>query len=242
MMTDQTTTLRAEFSRRESLDGDDAEAMRRLLAAHFDGVEEAPFAADLAEKSHVLRIWQGAELVGFSTLLAYRREIGGEDFNILYSGDTIMSPACWSSPVLARGWIAMVLELQQAMPPGRCLWLLLSAGFRTYRFLPVFWQRFWPRHDAAMPAEVAALRDEIAGGRFGDAYDRAAGVVRFPRPHRLRGVLAEVPDSRRDDPHVAFFLDANPGWREGDELVCLTEIDHSNLTPAGWRMIRKPHQ
>jgi benzoyl-CoA reductase/2-hydroxyglutaryl-CoA dehydratase subunit BcrC/BadD/HgdB len=51
-------------------------------------------------------------------------------------------------------------------------------------------------------------------------------------------MLAEVPDGRRDDPHVAYFLQQNPGWREGDELVCLTEIDDENLTVAGRRMIR----
>lgn len=226
--------LRTECHERAALTSADVAAMRGLLMEHFDGVEEGQFAADLAEKSHVLRVWKGDELVGFSTLLAYRRE----GVNILYSGDTIMSPTCWNSPVLARGWIAMVLDLQEAMPPGRCLWLLLSAGFRTYRFLPVFWRRFWPRHDEAMPAEMMALSDAIALERFGDAFDADAGVVRFPRPHRLRDDLAEVPEWRGDDPHIGFFLKANPGWRAGDELVCLTEIDPSNLTRAGWRMVR----
>lgn len=238
MISDPSTRMRAEFCRREELGGDDADELRRLLMEHFDGVEEAQFAADLREKSHVLRIWKGGELVGFSTLLAYQREIGGENFNILYSGDTIMSPACWRSPVLARGWMAMVLVLQRTMPAGRCLWLLLSAGFRTYRFLPVFWRGFWPQYGATMPPEVRSLRDQIAGERFGEAFDAGAGLVRFPRPHRLRGALADLPESRLDDPHVAFFLEANPGWREGDELVCLTEIDPSNLTPAGLRMVR----
>lgn len=239
MISTEQSILRAGYCRREELGCADTEAMRDLLGAHFEGVEDGQFADDLREKSHVLRVWKGDELVGFSTLLACRCEIEGEAFNLLYSGDTIMSPACWGSPVLARGWIAMVLDLQQTMPPGRCLWLLLSAGFRTYRFLPVFWREFWPRFDAVMPEAVRTLRDRIAVGRFGDAFDREAGVVRFPRPHRLRGALAEVPDSRRQDPHVSFFLAANPGWREGDELVCLTEIDSSNLTSAGRRMVRQ---
>ena len=40
------------------------------------------------------------------------------------------------------------------------------------------------------------------------------------------------------DPHIAFFLDRNPGFVRGDELVCLTRIDDRNLTPAGRRMAR----
>lgn len=212
--------------------------MRGLLDRHFEGVDEAQFARDLLEKSHVLRVWKGRELVGFSTLLAYRTVMAGESFNILYSGDTIMSPTCWNSPVLARGWIAMVKGVQASLPAGRCLWLLLSAGFRTYRLLPVFWRGYWPRYDRETPEDIRALRDALARERFGDRYDPVEGVVRFALPHRLCGELATVPDGRGDDPHVAYFFRQNPGWRKGDELVCLTEIDDGNLTSAGRRMIR----
>lgn len=230
--------LRAASGERGELSEREVTEMRGLLGRFFDGVDEGQFARDLDEKSHVLRVWKGEELVGFSTLLAYRTVIAGESFNILYSGDTIMSPACWCSPVLARGWIAMVKCVQSSLPVGRCLWLLLSAGFRTYRFLPVFWRDFWPRFDAEMPDEIRALRDAIALDRFGRCYDPVAGVVRFTLPNRLSDAMAEVPDGRSDDPHVTCFFKLNPGWREGDELVCLTEIDDGNLTPAGRRMIR----
>lgn len=232
------TFQRVAHCERGDLSSAEVAEMRSLLERHFEGVDERQFAADLAEKSHVLRVWKGGGLVGFSTLMAYRGEVDGEVCNLLYSGDTIMSPECWNSPILARGWIAMVLEIKASMPPGRCMWLLLSAGFRTYRFLPVFWRKFWPRFDDAMPVDIRRLRDAIAGERFGAGYDATAGVVRFSQPHRLRGSLAEVPDARREDPHIAYFLAHNPGWNAGDELVCLTEIDDSNLTPAGRRMIR----
>ncbi len=234
----QTTTLHAVHCGRDDLTELDVVEMRRLLARHFEGVDGRQFATDLREKTHVLRVWKGSELVGFTTLLAYRTRIDGEALNIIYSGDTIMSPACWNSPVLSRGWIAMVRQVKVSMPAGRCLWLLLSAGFRTYRFLPVFWREFWPRFDADMPDDIRVLRDAIARERFGECYDSVAGVVRFALPQRLSDALAKVPDGRGEDPHVACFFQRNPGWREGDELVCLTEIDDSNLTRAGRRMVR----
>lgn len=212
--------------------------MRDLLKRHFDGVDPSQFERDLAEKTHVLRIWKEGKLIGFSTLLAYREEVGEDGCNIIYSGDTIMDPEGWGSPVLARGWISMVKQVQAALPPGRCFWLLLSAGFRTYRFLPVFWREFWPRYDQETPDEIVALSAEVARRRFGERYDNATGVVRFDLPHRLRGPLAMVPEGRLTDPHVAFFLERNPGWRVGDELVCFTEIADGNLTSAGRRMIR----
>jgi len=220
------------------LGASEIDEMMDLLSRHFDGVEPETFRRDLAEKSHVLRLWKEERLIGFSTLLVYQERVGGETVHILYSGDTIMDPEGWGSPVLARGWIRMVRDVRASLPPGRCFWLLLSAGFRTYRLLPVFWREFWPRHDCPEPGPVRALMDGLAERRFGGLYDPAAGVVRFERPHRLRGALADVPVGRRTDPHIDYFLTRNPGWLSGDELVCLTEIADGNLTIAGRRMIR----
>ena len=133
---------------------------------------------------------------------------------------------------MPAAWIAAVRALT-AGRPGPVWWLLLTSGFRTYRFLPVFWREFWPRWDAPEPP---ALLDALARERLGPAYRSDLGIARFPAPQALRRELAEVPEGRLADPHVAFFLDRNPGWPHGDELVCLTEIAASNLTPAGRRM------
>ena len=128
--------------------------------------------------------------------------------------------------------------LQATRPGEPWYWLLLSSGFRTYRFLPVFWRAFWPRYDAEPPRAVQEMLDELARERFGAAYDARAGVVRFAQPQRLRGTLAAVPDGREEDPHVRFFLARNAAHAAGDELVCLTELHDDNLTAAGARMVR----
>ncbi|MCC6774342.1 MAG: hypothetical protein IT360_24360, partial [Gemmatimonadaceae bacterium] len=205
---------------------------------HFEGVGAGQFARDLDEKDWVLRIRRDGRLVGFSTLQVYATRMLDARCNIVYSGDTIVAPEAWGSPVLARGWIALVRALQNARPAEPWYWLLLSSGFRTYRFLPVFWRSFLPRHDAEPSAELAALLDALARDRFGPAYDAERGVVRFACPQRLRPSLATVPDGRVDDPHIRFYLQRNPGHAAGDELVCLTSLGDDNLTAAGLRMVR----
>lgn len=232
--------------------------MLALLERHFEGVSAEVFAADLDEKNWALLFEEDGELVGFSTLLLYPFVHAGETLTVVYSGDTIVDPAAWGSTALPRLWIDAVRSLHAehgaehgaedgpghgpGHGPGqgesRLVWLLITSGFRTYRFLPVFWRDFHPRHDAAIPPEVAALRDVLARGRFGDRYDPKRGVVRLGSPQSLREHLAGVPEARRSDPHVAFFLAANPGHVRGDELVCITELSDENLTRAGWRMVR----
>ncbi len=208
-----------------------------LLDEHFEGVTPEQFAYDLDEKHWVLRIRREGRLVGFTTLQLYDTRHDGDRLNVIYSGDTIVAPEAWGSPVLARGWIALVRSLQATRPAERWVWLLLSSGFRTYRFLPVFWRDFSPRPDHSCPKDEA-LRTRLARERFGASFDDELGVVRFAHPQRLRGSLAEVPDGREDDPHVRFFLARNPGHLAGDELVCLTTLSDDNLTRAGARMVR----
>ncbi|MEQ1692618.1 MAG: hypothetical protein ABMA00_15115 [Gemmatimonas sp.] len=228
----------AESIPRAALTVAEVDELFALLDTHFEGVSRRQFQHDLNEKDWVLRVRQDSRLVGFSTLQVGTSMFEGESVNVLYSGDTIVAPEAWSSPVLARGWIAMVRRVQGERASEPWYWLLLSSGFRTYRFLPVFWRDFWPRHDAPTPPGAARLLSHLARERFAAAYLPDTGVVRFPHPQRLRASLAAVPEGKRRDAHVDYFLSRNPGHYNGDELVCITELGDDNLTAAGARMVR----
>jgi hypothetical protein len=225
---------------RAELDARRRGEMFALLARHFDGVTRTQFERDLAEKNWVIEIEDAGRLVGFSTLLVTPSEFEGEPLTAIYSGDTIVDPEGWKSPALARTWIHAVNALREEWPARRCFWLLLTSGFRTYRFLPVFWREFHPHFDATAPPAGQRLLDHLAAAQYGSLYQPASGLVRFPHPQRLRGAVHALPPGRTADPHVAFFLARNPGHAAGDELACLTEISAANLTPAGRRMVGAP--
>lgn len=222
---------------RESLNATQRDGMFALLATHFAGVTREQFECDLAQKNWVVEIRRGERLVGFSTLLVRAVEHEGRAVTAVFSGDTIVAPEAWGSTALARAWIAAVNKIRASSPACPCYWLLLTSGFRTYRFLPVFWREFYPRHDARTPVDAQRLLSELARTQYGPCYNQAAGLVRFAQPQTLRDRLGVVPVGREADPHVAFFLSRNPGHSNGDELVCLTEIADTNLTPAGRRML-----
>jgi hypothetical protein len=212
--------------------------MFELFCEHFTNVSLEQFSRDLAEKQLALLLERNGKLVGFSTLCAFTTQCDGEPVNVIYSGDTIVTPEAWGSTALPRAWVAGVEQLKSTLPPLRCFWLLLTSGFRTYRFLPVFWREFHPRFDVVTPPSSQSLLNQIAEELFGSQFDRATGIVRFVQPQKLRANLFAIPPGRDCDPHVAFFLTRNPGFVEGDELATLTEICPENLTPAGRRMMR----
>jgi len=223
---------------RKTLTAAQRDQMFAMLAAHFRGVTRAQFERDLAEKNWVMEIRKDGRLAGFSTLLARPVNWRGKTLTAIYSGDTIMAAEGWGSPALARLWIASVNYIRAQAPKCPCFWLLLTSGFRTYRFLPVFWQRFFPRYDEETPADDEALLHHLATLQYGANYNAATGIVRLSNPQSLREELASIPDGRLSDPHIGFFLKRNPHHHQGDELACLTEITESNLTAAGFRMVR----
>lgn len=224
--------------RRDELTAADREDMVGLLDRHFEGVSREQFEEDLRQKDWVIRLIRDGRLVGFSTLMVREMVFEGRNLLAIFSGDTIVAPEAWGSSLLARAWISTVNRIRSENPGLLCYWLLLVSGFRTYRFLPVFWKDFFPRVDCATPAYSHRLLNHLAMEGYGASFDSRAGLVRFPRPQRLRGSLASVPAGREMNPDVAFFLSKNPGHLAGDELVCITEITEANLTAAGRRMVR----
>jgi hypothetical protein len=232
------TPCTATASPRSALSRAERDELFALLDSHFDGVIATQFARDLDEKDWVLRIRRDDRLVGFTTLKVYSTRFDQGRVNVIYSGDTITEPEVWGSPVLGRTWVPLVRRLVAERPAEPWYWLLLSSGFRTYRFLPIFFREFWPRYDAPTPARLTAMMTHLARERFGALFDAASGVVRFEHPQRLREQLATVPEGKRHDPHVAFFLERNPAHGDGDELVCLTALNDDNFSAAGRRMMR----
>ncbi len=180
------STTTARLVSTEQLTPVDVSGMFELLSQHFDGVAPGQFQRDLTEKNWVLLIERSDRLVGFSTLLAYETSFDGTPYSIIYSGDTIVAPEAWNSSTLPRAWIASVAKLREFYPRGPYLWMLITSGFRTYRFLPLFWRDFFPRFDLQTPLHWKRLMDHLAAERFGQQYNPANGVVQFKNPQRLR--------------------------------------------------------
>lgn len=212
---------RAQLTRR------DRDAMFALYTRYFATGDRLTFDRDLAEKEWVILLRDGggtdANIEGFSTLM--RMHVG--EATIFFSGDTIVDRARWGSYDLPRLWGRHVF----AHAGENAYWFLISSGYRTYRYLPLFFRDFYPRDRSMKP-----LLDRVAAAKFADTYDARTGVVRLASPAPLRDGVSD-PASRMHDPHVRFFVEANPGHADGDELACLVRIAADNLTPAGLRML-----
>ncbi len=224
----------------EDLTRSERDQMHSLIADYFTNVARDRFEEDLAEKRWVCVVSDSrlGRIHGFSTLMRFAADVDGAPVVALFTGDTIIGREHWGQQVLHRVMGRHMMRLAEETPEARAFWLLLSSGYKTYRFLPVFFRKFFPRYDAPTPADMRRLIDALAGMKFGSEYQSVSGLVRFAEPAPLRPGVAGIDDRRLRNPHVDFFVRANPGYTEGDELVCITELTQSNLTRAGRRMLR----
>jgi hypothetical protein len=231
--------LSAHIMRQELLAPGDREGMLALHARHFGNVRRERFLADLAGKDWVILLRRpDSAIAGFSTQMLLTLPLQGREHRFLFSGDTVVDRAHWRSPALAGSFGHLMLRLIGDYGEDALHWFLISKGFRTYRFLPVFFRRFFPTGAAETPAASAEILHAVAIHRFGAAYHPGTGLVRLgPVADWLLPELARVPPERRRDPHVAFFLQRNPDFAAGDELACLADIRRDNFTPSAWRVI-----
>lgn len=220
--------LRGEIVPVDALAAAETSALYELYRSHYDAVEPVRFEEDLREKDHVLLLLDSTsgEVRGFSTQKVFRAtDSAGEPVRVLFSGDTIIAPEYWGEQELVRTWCRYAGRALSEDPGTPLYWLLISKGHRTYLYLPLFFEKHWPRYDEPTPPYEAGLLARVARARFGESFDESAGLLRFPESlGQLKPGLAAIPSGRIEDPRVRFFLEKNPRYSEGEELVCLARF------------------
>jgi len=211
--------------------------MYELFLTQFEQVSYEQFNNDLEQKNWVLLLRRDDDsLGGFSCMHFYDTTIDGKDLTVVYSGDTVVSSDTWQDSALSYYWMGAIDYLRRLYKKERVCWFLLVSGYRTYRFLPVYSDYYFPRYDRSTPAEMQSIMDAVSSERFGDGYDPTTGIVHLEAPAVLKDEFRGIPENRVSDPHIAFFAERNPGHEDGDELVCFAVLTDDKLTRLGRRM------
>jgi hypothetical protein len=223
-----------------ALSAEERAQMFALMDSYYDGVSLAAFDADLAEKHWVIQLLdpRTEQLCGFSTQMLLRADVAGLPVSALFSGDTIVARDHWGDTALAHIWGRLALGLIGRLGPAELYWFLISKGYKTYRYLPLFFREFYPRYQAPTLERPQAVLDALARAKYPSAYDPSRGIIPAGTgKERLRPGVADISPERLRDPHVRFFEARNPRHARGDELCCLAPLTRANFTPAAWRVI-----
>jgi hypothetical protein len=203
--------------------------MQDLYLSCYDATSPEIFQSDLESKSETQMLYHRDELVGFSTYLFY--DWSEQTARIVFSGDTIIHPDHWGKQGQLLEWLGRMGEFEREAPKIPLYWFLIVKGHRTFRILPIFAKSFHPHWNEERP-DLRGLADTLAENRFGVDFDPTKGVVSFAEPRgQLMAHLAEPSETEMQKETVRFFMSKNPGYRQGDELVCLCRLCPENLRP-----------
>lgn len=224
------------------LNASQIDEMFGLYAKYYAGTSRILFESDLAEKNHVILLLDDAHhICGFSTVRQVSTEFEGLPFKILFSGDTIVEQCYWGKNNLAQEWLKYAGAIKSQTPEVPLYWLLIVKGHRTYRYLSAFSHDYYPAPGVETPLVKKRMMDQLSLLLFGEAYDADKGILHFAESRgHLKEEWASIPEKDLQRQEVQYFLQRNPGYRYGDELVCLCELTEANLKPLSRRIFSQP--
>ena len=158
--------LRYERVQKEDLTSVRVSRMLNLMRASYDDVTLERFVRDLSWKDEVILLLDDAcEIQGFSTLALNPRGTGRDNYDILYSGDTIIGPDHWGSQELVRGFCETAGQIR-AKRRKTLYWYLLSKGVPLLPLsASVYAGSFSPLRRRQRPPHIWLRLSTVAHGR-----------------------------------------------------------------------------
>lgn len=212
-----------------------------LYLSYYDGSSEDQVLADLRDKREVIFLYHEHSIVGFTTLQVYEHEWLDGIIRVVYSGDTIVDRIHWGQQALAFGWITRMGQIKSEKPGIPLYWFVIIKGHRTFKYLPTFSKSFYP-HWSIDRSDLKPLADSLAIDKFGGFYNKEKGVVEFSESHgHLKQEIAYPTEEEMNKKSVQFFLEKNPNYLLGHELVCICDLEKENMKPLTKRIFVKAY-
>ena len=209
----------------------------QLMNAFYDDITPEAFSRDLEKKDHcILLLDQKGIIQGFSTQMILDVHVNGKPVSGVFSGDTIIHPDYWGSIELFKTFTRQYIAGRKGS--DALYWFLISKGYKTYKMLPLFFNEFYPNFRKTTPVFEQDVMHAFGKSLYPEDYDPGTGVIQYKGlTDKLKPGLADASTRRHKDRDVAFFLEANPGHAQGNDLVCLTRLAEDNLNRTAQRLL-----
>jgi hypothetical protein len=198
-----------------------------LLEQYYEKVEWNRFLSDLDNKDDVILLIekQTEKIKGFSTLKNMTINNNGRFHYGVFSGDTVIDRDYWGQRLLGKKFLQYLFKQKFKHPFKPFYWILVSKGYKTYLLMANNFQNHYPRYEKQTPSDVQQLIDSFAHNLFGEVYEPESGLIQFSQSlGQLRPGIADIPSQVQDNPRIDYFLERNPEWSKGTELMCIARM------------------
>jgi len=214
-------------------------AMFDLMNQYYDNVKYDKFLHDLNQKDHVILLWDGDAIYGFSTLELMPLVVNDKEIIGVFSGDTIVDKCRPVGLGLQKGFSTFIYQLLEK-EDREVYWFLICKGYKTYRYMSIYFHDYYPNQSSDTPDYEQEIMHKYAIKKYDHAYIRESGIIinRGDNDYLKDGV-APADEKAMLNPVNRFFIEKNPGHEKGDELVCLARFSQDNLKDAFSRVIKR---
>lgn len=212
----------------------------QLYSTYFENALYNVFMDDLNEKDWIIILKESEtkKIKGFSTQMLMQQNIDSKIYKALFSGDTIIEKNYWGETELMRVWGKLAIYLIEKYPNDNLYWFLISMGYKTYRFLPLFFKSYYPSYNDYSTNNLKDILDRFAFAKFPKEYSPLKGIINLNGTSVfLKKGVADISDNLLKNKHIQFFIKKNPYYYKGDELACITRLSKDNFTIQAMKII-----
>ncbi|MBG09466.1 MAG: hypothetical protein CME68_11960 [Halobacteriovoraceae bacterium] len=218
--------------------------MFSIYEKYYENASREKFEKDLLHKDKVilLRSQFNNEIQGFSTLKHINLVLSsGKKVRGIFSGDTIIEKEFWGDKALNLAFSLYLLKEKYKKPFQPLYWFLISKGFKTYLLLANNFPEYYPSPEVKTPKEMEEIMDEFSMQNYPNAYNFETKTLCFGNHYdSLKKDVAPIDELLLNRySKIKFFLEKNPNWEKGEELVCLGVFDWKVLSNVIYKILVK---
>lgn len=219
---------------------DEKQTMFELMKKYYENMTYSKFDDDFKSKDDVILLMDKQKICGFTTIELMPLTIENKPVLGVFSGNTIVDQTYPIGLELQHGFVGYIHDLMTQVKDQEIYWFLICKGYKTYRYLSIYFDTFYPNPKGSTPAFEKEIMDTYARAKYQDAYNPKTGIIKNSGFNDyLKSDVAPMNEKARRKPAARFFEEKNPGHIQGDELVCLARFSQSNLKKAFFRITNR---
>jgi hypothetical protein len=213
------------------------DALYKVHCQVFDGVARDSFAKYVVE-SRAEQTWinvhrnDAGDIVGYFALHIFERDLGGRT-SAIFRAEAGTTRSYRGRNTNTRFGLALALPYLLRHPGRRVFYLGSLVHPSSYCLFAKLFDVIWPSSRHPPPPAVLGFMDELA-----NSFGLERVTADNPLTRHVHWITRDSEVERHywrqcDKPAARFFIEANPGYGEGDGLVTLVRVDAHNL----WHLI-----
>uniref|UniRef100_A0A7S4P7X3 N-acetyltransferase domain-containing protein n=1 Tax=Paramoeba aestuarina TaxID=180227 RepID=A0A7S4P7X3_9EUKA len=206
----------------------------QILEKMFTDCPQDHFFDHMLQFQFVGDVWKEGVLVGFSAVSWIDEPflVEGVKCYVLINGPTVLVPAGWGMRIFFKQLSLFLAErVTKVEENAKVFMVMLSEGIKSFLFLENNFDCYYPHWAYPTPRFEQAVLNEV-GAFFGKSewvpekgivlYEEGEGKLKPEINEMVMGSLLPA-----EEKIFQFFKSKNPGFLDGDYLVCIAPCDRN---------------